>query len=151
MSFLSLNKQSFQILLFPRLTVIHCNAVTFLTQSVLRGAPSDLPAGGGWAVFFCAGFLFGGLWGCKIFFWSMLAFFLVVALLHDSFFLTSLPCTIFFLVTAHPPPRRFYSPPLTEHQLQIPVLIKHFYSSKVWFINFIYISRYKFSYISKLL
>ena len=130
MSFLSLNKQSFQILLFPRLTVIHCNAVTFLTRSVLRGAPSDLPTGGRWAVFLRR-ISFWWTLGLQDFFWSMLAFFLVVALLHDSFFLTSLPCTIFFLVTAHPPPRRFYSPPLTEHQLQIPVLIKHFYSSKV--------------------
>ena len=55
--------------------------------------------------------LFFGSFGAARFFWPMLAFFLVVALLHDFFFLTSLPCTIFFVVTAHPPPRRSHGPP----------------------------------------
>ena len=62
-------------------------------SALLRGAPSDL-RGGGWAVF-CAGFLLVAL-GLQFFLWPMLGFFLVVALLHDFFFLLFCLARIFF-------------------------------------------------------
>ena len=61
---------------------------------VLRDAPSDLWGGGEGGQFFCAGFFLLAL-GLQDFFWPMPVIFLVVALLH-YFFLTILPCTIFF-------------------------------------------------------
>ena len=51
--------------------------------------------------FFYAGFFFGSLGGCKIFFWPMLGFLLVVALLHD-FFSYYLALQDFFFATACP-------------------------------------------------
>ena len=52
--------------------------------------------------FFVQEFVWGSFGAAIFFFWPMLAFSLVVALLHDFFFL--LVCFArFFLVTAHPP------------------------------------------------
>ena len=49
----------------------------------IRGAPSDL-RGGGWAVLLCR-IIFLVALGLQDFFWPMLGFFLVVALLYDFF------------------------------------------------------------------
>ena len=86
----------------------------------IRGAPSDLREGG-WAVFLGRIF-FGSFEAARFFFWPMLAFFLVVALLHDFFSL--LVCLArYFWVTAHPPLWRSEGPPLNSNHISISITI----------------------------